>query len=218
LVAQASSLHTRTDAGATKTFSKQGLVSLLSKLQEWNMDPARRQLLELLREKSFRYRPDKPFKLVSGRESPYYIDCRPTTHNAQGLALIGEIFCDLIRDLKVNAIGGLTMGADPIAHATALTSYLRGQPLNAFSVRQKPKEHGAGGVLVGDVSPGDRAVVVEDVVTTGGSVLKAVAAARASGLQVVKVLILVDREEGGKEAVAREVPEVQAVFTISDLK
>jgi orotate phosphoribosyltransferase len=182
------------------------------------MDPARRQLLELLREKSFRYSPDKPFKLVSGRESPYYIDCRPTTHNAQGLALIGEIFCDLIRDLKVNAIGGLTMGADPIAHATALTSYLRGQPLNAFSVRQKPKEHGAGGVLVGDVSPGDRAVVVEDVVTTGGSVLKAVAAARASGLQVVKVLILVDREEGGKEAVAREVPEVQAVFTISDLK
>ena len=135
------------------------------------MDQARRQLLELLREKSFRYSPDKPFKLVSGRESPYYIDCRPTTHNAQGLALIGEIFFDLIRDLKVDAIGGLTMGADPIAHATALTSYLKGGPINAFSVRQRPKEHGAGGLLVGDVTPGDRAVVVEDVVTTGGSAL-----------------------------------------------
>ena len=182
------------------------------------MDQARRQLLELLREKSFRYSPDKPFKLVSGRESPYYIDCRPTTHNAQGLALIGEIFFELIRDLKVNAIGGLTMGADPIAHATALTSYQQGSPINAFSVRQRPKGHGTGGLLVGDVTPGDRVVVVEDVVTTGGSALKAVAAARDFGLTVVKVLILVDRQEGGKEAVEQEVPEVEAVFTISDLR
>jgi orotate phosphoribosyltransferase len=181
------------------------------------MDPLRRQLLELLREKSFRYSPDKPFKLVSGRESPYYIDCRPTTHNAQGLALIGEIIFQLIQDLQVTAIGGLTMGADPIAHATALTSYLKGQPVNAFSVRQKPKEHGTGGLLVGDVTPGDRAVVVEDVVTTGGSALRAVAAAREFGLKVVKVLILVDRQEGGKEALAQEVPQVEAVFTISDL-
>jgi orotate phosphoribosyltransferase len=182
------------------------------------MDQARRQLLELLREKSFRYSPDKPFKLVSGRESSYYIDCRPTTHNAQGLALIGEIFFDLIRGLKVNAIGGLTMGADPIAHATALTSYLKGSPINAFSVRQRPKGHGTGGVLVGDVTPGDRVVVVEDVVTTGGSALRAVAAARDFGLTVVKVLIMVDRQEGGKEAVEQEVPEVEAVFTISDLR
>jgi orotate phosphoribosyltransferase len=182
------------------------------------MDQARRQLLELLREKSFRYSPDKPFKLVSGRESPYYIDCRPTTHNAQGLALIGGIIFELIKDLKVDAIGGLTMGADPIAHAVALTSFLKGKPINAFSVRHQPKGHGTGGLLVGDITPGDRAVVVEDVITTGGSVLKAVQAAREFGLQVVKVLILVDRQEGGKEAVAREVPEVEAVFTISDLR
>ncbi len=182
------------------------------------METLRRQLLELLREKSFRYSPDMPFKLVSGRESPYYIDCRPTTHNAQGLALIGEIFFDLIQELKVDAIGGLTMGADPIAHATALTSYVKGRPINAFSVRQRPKEHGTGGVLVGDVTPGDRVVVVEDVVTTGGSALRAVAAAREFGLEVVKVLVLVDREEGGKEAVAQEVPGVEAVFTISDLR
>ena len=182
------------------------------------MDQAHRQLLKLLKEKSFRYSPDKPFKLVSGRESPYYIDCRPTTHNAQGLALIGEIFFDLIRDLKVDAIGGLTMGADPIAHATALTSYQKGGPINAFSVRQRPKDHGTGGLLVGDVKPGDRVVVVEDVVTTGGSALKAVAAARAFGLTVVKVLILVDRQEGGREAVEKEVSEVEAVFTISDLR
>jgi orotate phosphoribosyltransferase len=182
------------------------------------METLRRQLLELLREKSFRYSPDKPFKLVSGLESPYYIDCRPTTHNAEGLALVGEVFFDRIRDMKVQAIGGLTMGADPIAHATALTSFLKGGPINAFSVRQRPKDHGTGGVLVGDVTPGDRVVVVEDVVTTGGSALRAVAAAREFGLKVVKVLILVDREEGGKEAVAKEIPKVEAVFTISDLR
>ena len=125
------------------------------------MDQARRQLLELLREKSFRYSPDKPFKLVSGRESPYYIDCRPTTHNAQGLFLIGEIFFDLIRELDVQAIGGLTLGADPIAHAVALTSYLKGRPINAFAVRKEAKGHGAGGLLVGDIRPGDRAVIVD---------------------------------------------------------
>ncbi|MEJ2671650.1 MAG: orotate phosphoribosyltransferase [Deltaproteobacteria bacterium] len=155
---------------------------------------------------------------MSGRESPYYIDCRPTTHNAEGLALVGEVFFDLIRGLEVKAIGGLTMGADPIAHATALISFLKGQPVNAFSVRQRPKEHGTGGLLVGDVSPGDRTVIVEDVTTTGGSALRAVAAAREFGLTVVKVLILVDREEGGQEAVAREVSDVEAVFRISELQ
>ena len=182
------------------------------------MDQRRQQLLQLLQEKSFRYSPEKPFKLVSGRVSPYYIDCRPTTHNAQGLALIGALVFDLIRDLDVQAIGGLTMGADPIANAVALTSFLKGQPVNAFSVRQRPKEHGTGGLLVGDITPGDRAVVVEDVVTTGGSALRAVAAAREFGLAVVKVIILVDRQEGGKEAVAAAVPDVEAVFTIADLR
>jgi len=182
------------------------------------MDQRRQQLLQLLQEKSFRYSPEKPFKLVSGRVSPYYIDCRPTTHNAQGLALIGALVFDLIRDLDVQAIGGLTMGADPIAHAVALTSFLKVQPVNAFSVRQRPKEHGTGGLLVGDITPGDRAVVVEDVVTTGGSALRAVAAAREFGLAVVKVIILVDRQEGGKEAVAAAVPDVEAVFTIADLR
>ena len=100
------------------------------------MKTYRERLLQLLREKSFRYSPDKPFKLVSGRVSPYYIDCRPTTHSAEGLFLIGEIFWELLRDLEVAAVGGLTMGADPIAHAVALTSYLKGRPINAFSVRK----------------------------------------------------------------------------------
>lgn len=178
----------------------------------------RQRLLQLLKEKSFRYSPDKPFKLASGRVSPYYVDCRPVTHSAEGLALLGEIFYDLIKDLDVKGIGGLTMGADPIAHAAALVSYQRGKPVNAFSVRKFSKEHGAGGLVVGDVHAGDKVVIVEDVVTTGGSTLKAIAAAREFGLQVVKVIVLMDRQEGGREAIAKLVPAMQAVFTLSDMK
>jgi len=110
------------------------------------------------------------------------------------------------------------MGADPLAHATALVSWQQGRPLNAFSVRKVTKAYGTGGLVVGDVKPGDRIVVLEDVVTTGGSALKAVAAARDFGLEVVGVIILVDRQEGGREAVAAAVPWVEAVFTLADLQ
>jgi orotate phosphoribosyltransferase len=182
------------------------------------MKTHRESLLQLLREKSFRYSPDQPFKLVSGRLSPYYIDCRPTTHSAEGLFLIGELFWEMLRDLEVDAVGGLTMGADPIAHAIALTSYLQGKPVNAFSVRKSPKEHGTGGLVVGDVKPGDKVVILEDVITTGASTLKAIVAARDFGLEVVQVLVLVDRQEGGREAVAAVAPQVQALFTLEELK
>lgn len=181
------------------------------------MDNHKERLRQLLQEKSFRYSPEKPFKLVSGRESPYYVDCRPTTHNAEGLFLIGEIFCRMLLG-QVQAVGGLTMGADPMAHAIALTSYLKGRPINAFSVRKMPKEHGAGGLVVGDVRRGDQVAVLEDVITTGGSTLKAIQAARDFGLEVVQVLILVDRQEGGWEAVSAVVPRLEAVFTMEDLK
>ena len=160
----------------------------------------------------------KPFQMTSGKLSPFYIDCRPVTHNAQGLFLIGEIFSEMLQGLQVDAVGGLTMGADPIAHAIALTSYLKGRPINAFSVRKATKEHGAGGLVVGDVKPGDRVAILEDVVTTGGSTLKAFAAARDFGLQVDRVLILVDRQEGGREAVAAIIPQVETVFTLAALK
>ena len=182
------------------------------------MDPKRRRLLNLLREKSYRYSPDQPFKLASGRESPYYVDCRPTTFSAEGLALIGEIVFEMLKNLGVDAVGGLTLGADPMAHAVALTSYLKGQPINSFSVRKEPKGHGAGRQVEGDVKSGDKVVIVEDVITTGGSTLKAIAAAQEFGLQVVKVIILVDREEGGREAVEQVFPLVEAVFTISELR
>jgi orotate phosphoribosyltransferase len=118
----------------------------------------------------------------------------------------------------VDAVGGLTMGADPMAHAVALISYQQGRPVNAFSVRKFFKGYGAGGRLVGPVQPGQRVVVLEDVITTGGSALEAIKACREFGLTVAQVIVLVDREEGGREAVAAEVPQLQAVFTLSQLK
>ncbi len=181
------------------------------------MEQKKARLLALLQERSFRYRPDPPFKLASGRESPYYVDCRPVTHSAEGLALMGEIIFDLIQDQQVRAVGGLTMGADPLAHAVSLVSYQKGKPVDAFSVRKFQKNHGTGGRIVGPVQPGERVVVLEDVVTTGGSALAAVKAAREFGLMVVQVIILVDREEGGREAIEEQVSRVTAVFTLSQL-
>ncbi len=182
------------------------------------MEQKQARLVNLLREKSFRYSPDNPFKLTSGRESPYYVDCRPVTHSAAGLVLIGEVIFEMIEDLEVQAVGGLTMGADPLAHAVAVISYQRGRPINAFSVRKFHKDYGARGRIVGPVQPGERAVVLEDVVTSGGSALQAVKAARKFGLTVDQVIILVDREEGGREAVEKQVSQVKSVFTLSQLK
>jgi len=181
------------------------------------MDEKRRKLLALLREKSFRYSPEKPFRLASGRESPYYVDCRPVSHSAYGLALIGEVLFEMVRDLEIRAAGGLTMGADPLAHALALVSYQRGRPIDAFSVRKFPKDYGAGGLIVGPVAPGDPVAVLEDVVTTGGSLRQAITAARDFGLLVRGVIILVDRQEGGREMVEALVKPVRPVFTLEEL-
>jgi len=178
----------------------------------------KKKLLSLLIKKSFRYRLDPPFKLVSGKESPYYIDCKPTTNNAEGLTLVGEIFFDQIRDLEVDAIGGLTIGADPIAHATSMMSQLKGKPINSFCVRSKPKDHGTTKMIEGEVQKGNRVIIVDDVITTGGSTIRAIEAAKDFGLQVVKVIVLVDREEGGKEAIEKLGAQVEAIFTLSELK
>ncbi len=136
------------------------------------------------RKKSFRYSPDQPFKLVSGRLSPYYIDCRPVTHNAQGLYLMGEIFFERLREAEVARGGRSHHGGGPHGprHRPS-PAFSRAGPINAFSVRKQAKEHGAGGLVVGDIKPGDRVAVLEDVVTTGGSTLKAIAAAETSDLR-----------------------------------
>ena len=177
----------------------------------------KQRLIELLVEKSFKYSDEPTFKLASGLLSNYYVDCRKTTHAAEGKVLIGTIVFDMIRDLDVQAVGGLTMGADPIACAVSYAAYLQKKEIASFSIRKEAKGHGLKKQVEGDVAEGDRVVIVEDVITTGGSTIKAIQAARAEGLAVLKVIALVDREEGGREEVLKHISAVEAVCTRTEL-
>lgn len=176
-----------------------------------------KELTDLILEKSLKVADEPIFKLASGRMSNLYIDCRKTTKNARGAYLIGNIIYDKISNLGVDAIGGLTMGADPVADAVAYTSVLKGKLINAFSVRKNAKEHGLKRVIEGDVNNGDRVVIVDDVATTGQSTIEAIENARAGGLDVVKVIILVDRQEGGRENILKHDVDYEAILTREDL-
>jgi orotate phosphoribosyltransferase len=142
------------------------------------------------------------FVLASGRTSTWYIDCRLTTMSAEGLALIGRLGLAAIRERGwlPRSVGGLTMGADPVAYAIAVASTSSPPLVDAFSVRKEAKRHGAGRRVEGNFQSGDAVVVVEDVITTGGSSLTAVEAIREEGGTVLGILAVVDREEGGRQA------------------
>lgn len=142
------------------------------------------------------------FTLASGRQSDLYIDARLTTMSPDGLAIIGPLALERIRarGWAPDAVGGLTLGADPVSYAIAHSSALAKTPLRAFTVRKEAKTHGTGKVIEGPFQSGDKVVVIEDVITTGGSALKAAEAIRAAGGVIVGVLAVVDREEGGREA------------------
>jgi orotate phosphoribosyltransferase len=174
-------------------------------------------LVEMLYEKSFMYSEEPIYKLVSGRQSRFYVNCKPTTLDPKGMYLVGHLVFDCIKDLDVRGVGGLTFGADPVAMATAFASYLKGKPVKAFSIRKTQKDHGIVKWVEGDMAAGDRVVIIEDVITTGGSTIKAVERARAERLDVVQVVTLVDRQEGGVEAVKAYVEAVDAVVTVDDL-
>jgi len=159
------------------------------------------------------------FTLASGRQSSLYIDARLTTMSAEGLALIGPMGLESIATSRwrVDSIGGLTMGADPIACAISYASATTDTPLRAFTVRKEPKTHGTGKLIEGPFRAGDRVAVIEDTITTGGSARKAIDAVRAAGGIVVGVLSLVDREEGGREALERENVSVISMTLASEI-
>jgi len=175
-------------------------------------------LAELLAVHSVFYRPRNPFVLSSGKSSPFYFDCRRTTMLPQAMPLIGRLIFERIRGV-VDAVGGLTMGADPIACAVAYYSLGRRQSIVAFSVRKEAKSHGMQRWVEGAVRPRARVAVVEDVVTTGESTLRAIARCREEGLRVERVVALVDREEGGMERIAAEAGagRAAALFRRSEL-
>ena len=173
-------------------------------------------LEQLLLERSVR-RGD--FVLASGAHSSYYIDARPATMSAAGQLLIGRMGVEAIRKAgwRPRAIGGLTMGADPVAYAIAGASMTAGPAIDAFSVRKTPKDHGTGRRIEGNFSPGDAVVVVEDVLTSGGSALQAVAAVEAEGATVLGVLSVVDREAGGRDRLEQAGYAVLALTSVTKL-
>lgn len=176
----------------------------------------RTALLELLRERSLR-RGD--FVLASGAHSHYYIDARPTTMSSAGQHLIGRLGLAELdrRGWTASAVGGLTLGADPVAYAIAHASALAGRRIDAFTVRKQAKAHGTGRRVEGNLGKSDAAVVVEDVMTSGKSALEAIEAVQAEGARVLGVLTVVDREAGGAERLTAEGIAVAALFTARDL-
>ena len=158
--------------------------------------------------------------LASGRQSDFYFDGKQTTLHSEGGFLVGKLFYEAIKDVEnVQAVGGITMGADPIATATSIVANLAGRPMHAFIIRKEPKGHGTGQWLEGrkNLPAGTRVVIVEDVVTTGGSSMKAVRRAEEEGLVVLGIVTLVDREEGGRENIEAEGYWLKALFTKSQL-
>lgn len=180
------------------------------------------ELRALLLEKSVR---TGEFTLASGKTSDLYVDCRVTSFDSRGARLIGELGWAAVREklardgLKAHAIGGMTLGADPIALSIGMESARQDpdQFLQVFTVRKEAKGHGAGRRIEGNFQPGDAVVVVDDVITTGGSTLKAVDAIEAEGGKVLFAFVLVDREEGGRQALEDRGLEVVSLFTRSDL-
>lgn len=157
------------------------------------------RLLDMLATRSAR---TGSFTLASGRQSSLYIDARLTTMSPDGLATIGSLALAALResDWNPDAVGGLTLGADPVSYSIAYASALAGTPIRAFTVRKEAKSHGTGKLIEGPFRTGDNVVVIEDVITTGGSALRAVEAVRAAHGVVKGVLAVVDREEGGRES------------------
>src|SRR5262245_6012368 len=180
----------------------------------------RRRLLDLLVAHSYRYDPSGSFRLASGRTSTFYVDCKPTTMRGEAQDLVGELVAELL-PAGVQAVGGLTMGADPIAQAVAGWCSRHGRPMNAFAVRKEPKKHGLRKWIEGCADRGTAVAVIDDVATTGGSTIDAIRKCRDEGLEVAAVVVLVDREEGGLEAIRAEVPPdvpVRAVVTRTELQ
>jgi orotate phosphoribosyltransferase len=187
-----------------------------------NFDEARSALLKVLKQKSVFH---GEFTLSSGAKSNYYIDCRLTTFDAEGAWLVGQTIHTLIRkeqaarDVAVNAVGGLTMGADPIALAVGMYSHFKGEspPLKVFAVRKTPKAHGQTKLIEGNFQKGDSVVVIDDVVTRGDSTIAAINAVEKEGGTVAFVAVLVDRQEGGREKIEALGHRVVSVFTKGEL-
>jgi orotate phosphoribosyltransferase len=171
-------------------------------------------LMDLVRQKALKF---GDFTLASGKKATYYLDGKQVTLDATGSRLVAEGMLDLLAEGAMpDAVGGMSIGADPITAAVVTISGVRGMPLVGFMVRKESKGHGTNQFIEGPVKPGQTAMIVEDVVTTGGSSLKAIERAEAFGLKIVGVLAVIDRMEGGHEAFAQRGYPLSSLLTIRD--
>ena len=197
---------------------------MASRAQNKNLmeSSAKEQLRSLLLEKSIYH---GEFTLASGATSDFYVDARVTTLDPRGAWLIGEVGWELVKETasklgkRVDAIGGLTMGADPVALSIGIAAQRQdsSSSLQVFTVRKAAKEHGRLKRIEGNFSPGDSVVIVDDVITTGGSTVQAIDAIEEAGGQIAFVIVLVDREEGGRENIEKRGHKVIPIFTRADL-
>ena len=176
----------------------------------------RQKLIKLLVERSVK---QGHFILASGKSSDLYIDARIITMSPEGLALIGPIAIEAMKNAgwEIDAAGGLTLGADPVAYSIAVASYWSPPFIRSFTVRKDPKRHGTGKLIEGPFRTGDRVVIVEDVITSGISALRAIAAVKSAGGQIKGVLTLIDREDGGREAIERDGYSVISLIRLGEI-
>lgn len=170
-------------------------------------------LIEQVRAKALKF---GDFTLASGKKAKFYLDCRRLTLDSVGANLVAEGILELLGEKLPDAVGGMAIGADPITAAVITVAHRQGKQLKGFIVRKEAKAHGTGRDVEGPVEPGETAVIVEDVVTTGGSALAAIERAEAFGLQVREVIAIIDRLEGGAEAFARRGVPLRTLLTIRD--
>ncbi|MDQ7032104.1 MAG: orotate phosphoribosyltransferase [Desulfonauticus sp.] len=178
----------------------------------------KKKLAQLLYDKSYK---EGQFTLTSGKKSDYYFDCKQTALHPAGSYFLGKILFSMIQKLPepVSGVGGMTLGADPLVSAVTVISYLEGNPLPGFIVRKKPKKHGTAQFLEGlaNFSQGNRVCLLEDVITTGGSVLTAATRVQEAGLEVKDIICVLDREEGGKQTLEQKGYRFYSIFTRQEL-
>jgi orotate phosphoribosyltransferase len=169
--------------------------------------------MELVREHALEF---GQFTLASGKQARFYLDCRKVTLHSEGARQVGEGILELLGDPLPDAVGGMAIGADPISAAVITVAAYQDRPLRGFIVRKESKQHGQGRMVEGPVEPGERVVIVEDVVTTGGSSLRAIEHVEAFGLHVDGVIAIIDRLEGGAEAFAERGYKLRTLLTVAD--
>ncbi|MFQ5779940.1 MAG: orotate phosphoribosyltransferase [Nitrospiria bacterium] len=175
------------------------------------------KLLDLLFQRAFRYSKAPTFRLTSGKRSSFYIDCKRVSLDPEGAFLIGEQIFDRIKAARqIDGIGGMTLGADPIATAVSIVSFLKNRPIPAFIVRKEPKGHGSEQQIEGALKKDAKLVVVEDVVTTGGSTVQTIKILRDAGHTIIKVIALIDRKEGGSDRITQEEVPFESLYTVED--